>query len=128
MLNIQNPMHPGEFIRKAYLDQMDIQITTFAEKLGVDNSTASRLVNKKADVSYEMAIRLSKVLGRSPESWMTMQMAYSLPIAAERVDVEKLGIIYEPKILNQLQATEDGDDEDEDDTYVRVDASVFHKL
>lgn len=125
MLNIQNPMHPGEFIRKAYLDQLDIQITTFAEKLGVDNSTASRLVNKKADISYEMAIRLSKVLGRSPEAWMTMQMAYSLPIAAERVDVEKLGVIYEPKLSNQVQVTNDDDD---DDTYVSVDASVYQTL
>lgn len=120
MLNIQNPMHPGEFIRKAYLDQLDIQITTFAEKLGVDNSTASRLVNKKADVSYEMAIRLSKVLGRSPESWITMQMAYSLPIAAERVDMEKLGTIYEPKFPIPPQETEDVDNE----TCVSVNASV----
>lgn len=125
MLNIQNPMHPGEFIRKAYLDQLDIQITTFAEKLGVDTSTASRLVNKKADVSYEMAIRLSKVLGRSPESWMMMQMAYSLPIAADRVDVEKLGVIYQPKCPNVAQATDTNDDDDE---YVSLDASIYHKL
>ncbi|MCV5603909.1 HigA family addiction module antitoxin, partial [Escherichia coli] len=69
MFTLQKPMHPGEFIREVYLEPLELQIGTFAEKLGVDTSTVSRLVNQKADLSYEMALRLSKALGRSADSW-----------------------------------------------------------
>ena len=55
-----------------------ISVKKMADGLGVSQSTVSRIINKKADLTTEMAIRLSVVIGRSPESWLNMQSNYSL--------------------------------------------------
>lgn len=100
---IAKPMHPGEFIREVYLEPLEIQISTFAEKIGVDTSTISRLVNQKADLSYEMAIRLSKAFGRSAESWMKMQIAYGLYRAQDKVNLDEVETIYTPRNLDAAE-------------------------
>ena len=100
MFTLQKPMHPGEFIREVYLEPLELQIGTFAEKLGVDTSTVSRLVNQKADLSYEMALRLSKALGRSADSWMKMQIAYGLYRAQDKVNLEEVEVVYRPRNLD----------------------------
>ena len=87
---MKNPMHPGEFISLAYMEPLDLQSNELADRLGVSPSTLSRLLNQKMDVSYEMAMRLSTVLGRSPESWINLQAAYSLDKARANVDVGTL--------------------------------------
>jgi antitoxin HigA-1 len=71
-------MHPGEYIFEVYLEPLGIGVTDLAGKLGVSTSTVSRIINQKADVTPIMALRLSHVLGRSAESWMSMQTSYSL--------------------------------------------------
>ena len=73
---MHNPPHPGEFIRDIYLEPHGISIRTLAENLGVSPSTLARVVNGRSGVSPEMALRLSKALGRSPESWLAMQQSY----------------------------------------------------
>jgi len=83
-------MHPGEYISEAYLEPLDMSHTELASRLDVSVSTISRIINGKADVTPSMAVRLSRVLGRSPESWMAMQAAYSLAEAETTVDVSKL--------------------------------------
>ncbi|MGK6229549.1 HigA family addiction module antitoxin, partial [Klebsiella pneumoniae] len=103
MFILQKPMHPGEFIREVYLEPLEIQISTFAEKIGVDTSTISRLVNQKADLSYEMAIRLSKAFGRSAESWMKMQIAYGLYRAQDKVNLDEVETIYTPRNLDAAE-------------------------
>ena len=103
MFTLQKPMHPGEFIREVYLEPLEIQISTFAEKIGVDTSTISRLVNQKADLSYEMAIRLSKAFGRSAESWMKMQIAYGLYRAQDKVNLDEVETIYTPRNLDAAE-------------------------
>lgn len=65
MSTITNPMHPGEFIKLAFMEPLEIGVTALAEKLGVSTSTLSRILNEKSDLSYDMAVRLSYVLGRS---------------------------------------------------------------
>ncbi len=77
-----NPAHPGGFIKRNYLEQLDISANHAASLLQVSPSTLNRLINEKAGLSAEMAIRLSKVFGRSPESWMLMQVNYDLASAA----------------------------------------------
>lgn len=67
----------------------DFTITELAKQLDVSIPTVSRLLNQKADVSPEMAVRLEKVLHRSAESWMAMQASYSLEKARERLGVMK---------------------------------------
>lgn len=78
MMNVFDPMHPGEFVREMYMEPFDIHAADLAGYLDVSPSTLSRVLNAKADLSVDMAFRLSKVLGRSPESWMNLQMQYDL--------------------------------------------------
>ena len=73
-----NPPHPGEFIEEIYLKPFNLSQNEIAEKLDISPSTFHRLIRGQHGVSPEMAVRLSKVLGRSPESWMTMQNHHDL--------------------------------------------------
>ena len=75
---MHKPPHPGEFIRETYIEPFDISIRSLAENLGVAASTLARVVAERSAVSPEMALRLSKALGRSPESWLAMQDNYDL--------------------------------------------------
>ena len=77
-MTMHNPPHPGEFIRETYIEPFDISIRWLAENLGVAASTLARVVSERSAVSPEMALRLSKALGRSPESWLAMQDNYDL--------------------------------------------------
>lgn len=87
---MKNPMHPGEFIFLAYMEPLELQAIDLADRLGISQSTLSRILNKKMDISYEMAVRLSTVLGRSPESWVNLQSAYSLDKAKSKLDTSQL--------------------------------------
>lgn len=78
MINLYDPVHPGEFIKEMFMEPFEIPAAELAEKLEVSQSALSRLLNGKTDLSYEMALRLSKVIGRSAESWVNMQAQYSL--------------------------------------------------
>lgn len=73
-----NPPHPGEIISEIYLEPFELSARAISKDLKIDPSTFSRLVSGKSSVSPDMAIRLSKVLGGSPESWMQMQLNYDL--------------------------------------------------
>jgi len=85
-----NPLHPGEFIKQVYLEPYELGSNQVARKLKVSPSTFNRLINCKSDVSPDMALRLSKVIGRSPESWLQMQDNYDLHKASSSIDLEKL--------------------------------------
>lgn len=87
---IKNPIHPGEFLLNGYMEPLELSITELADKLDVSQSTLSRLVNKKSELSYDMAIKISYVLGRTPESWMNIQTSYSLAQSKEQIDTKKL--------------------------------------
>lgn len=92
-MNMHNPPHPGEFIREVYLAPFGVTGRQLAIKLGVSASTLSRVLKGNSGISSEMALRLSKAIGRTPESWLTMQNHYDLWQAKSRVDltsVEKL--------------------------------------
>jgi addiction module HigA family antidote len=77
-MQMHNPPHPGEVIREFCLEPLDLTVTNAAEGLGVSRKTLSELLNGRAGISPEMAIRLSKAFGGSPESWLTQQMQYDL--------------------------------------------------
>ena len=82
-----NPPHPGEFIQAVYLEPFGLSGRYLAAKLGVYPSTLSRLLKGQSGVSPEMALRLSKALGRTPESWLTMQDNHDLWLARQSVDL-----------------------------------------
>lgn len=73
-----SPPHPGAFIRRVYLEPYTLCSVDVATKLQVSPSTFNRLINGKAGISPIMALKLSKVLGRSPESWLAMQRNFDL--------------------------------------------------
>jgi addiction module HigA family antidote len=85
---MHNPPHPGEFIDKTYLQGFDISRRAVAELLDVSPSTFNRLILGESHISPEMAIRLSKTLGRSPESWLAMQAQYDLWVARKEVNLK----------------------------------------
>ena len=71
-----NPPHPGEILRYECLEPLELTVTRAAEGLGVSRQTLSELVNGQAGVSVEMAFRLSRAFGSSPETWLGLQQAY----------------------------------------------------
>ncbi len=90
---MHNPPHPGEFITRVYLEPNNLSGRELALKLGVAASTLSRILKVSSAVSPEMALRLAKALGRTPESWLAMQCNYDLWRARQRVklaNVEKI--------------------------------------
>ena len=84
---MHNPPHPGEFITTVYLEPNSISGRELAIKLGVAASTLNRILKGSSGISPEMALRLSKALGRSPESWLALQYNYDLWQAKQRVDL-----------------------------------------
>jgi antitoxin HigA-1 len=88
---MHNPPHPGEFITDVYLEPNNLSGRELALKLGVAASTLSRVLKGSSGVSPEMALRLSKALGRSPESWLAMQHNYDLWQAKKSVDLGNVG-------------------------------------
>ena len=86
-MRMHNPPHPGEFITAVYLEPNGISGRELAAKLRVSPSTLSRVLTATSSVTPEMALRLSKCLGRSAESWLAMQHSYDLWQAKRSVDL-----------------------------------------
>ena len=87
---MHNPPHPGEFIQEVYLNPLDISYRQVALKLKVAPSTFLRLIKGQSNLSPEMALRLSKGLGRTPESWLAMQDNYNLWHARKSVNLDEI--------------------------------------
>ena len=88
---MHNPPHPGEFISGVYLEPNGISGRELAAKLDVAASTLSRVLNGSSRITPEMALRLSIAIGRSPESWLSMQDKYDLWVAMQNVDLKRVG-------------------------------------
>ncbi len=74
----RNPVHPGAIVREDCLGELGMSVTEAARHLGVGRPALSALVNEKASVSVEMAYRLSKAFGSTPDHWLRMQLAHDL--------------------------------------------------
>ena len=86
-MSMHNPPHPGEFIQEVYLEPNELSCRELSSKLGVAASTLSRILKGSSGISPEMALRLSKAIGRSPESWLAMQDNHDLWQAKQVVDL-----------------------------------------
>lgn len=82
----KNPPHPGVIIREQCLEPLRLTVTDAAKGLGVTRKTLSELLNGKSGISPEMAIRLSKAFGRSPEGWLQLQVQYDLAQLTNRAE------------------------------------------
>ena len=93
---MENPIHPGRIVREDCLIPLGLTVTAAAKILGVTRQALNNVVNEKAGISPEMAIRLSKAFGSTPETWLRMQSAYDLAVArktASRINVKR----YDPR-------------------------------
>lgn len=90
---MHNPPHPGKFIIEVYLEPNNLSGRELAAKLQVAPSTLNRILTGTSGISPEMALRLSKALGRTAESWLAMQSNHDLWQARQRVDLGKVGKI-----------------------------------
>ena len=87
-MTMHNPPHPGEFIQEVYLKPFGITGRQLSLKLDVSPSTLNRILKGNSGISSEMALRLSKSLGRSAESWLAMQDNYDLWHARQTVNLD----------------------------------------
>src|SRR3970040_1817021 len=83
-LKMKNPPHPGFSVRVDCLEPHGLRVPAGAKILGVSRSALSNLVNENADLSWEMAIRLAKAFGSTPEGWMRLQFQYDAAQVGER--------------------------------------------
>ena len=84
VMAMANPPHPGGIVKRQCLEPLGLTVTRAAKGLGVTRQALSELVNERTGVSVEMAIRLSKAFGSTPETWLGMQTAYDLWQARDR--------------------------------------------
>lgn len=75
---MKNPVHPGRIVRHDCIEPLGLTVTKAAKVLGVTRQALNNVVNCRSGISPEMAIRLSKAFGSSPETWLRMQLAYDL--------------------------------------------------
>jgi antitoxin HigA-1 len=93
MMPMNNPPHPGEIIKELCLEPLGLTVTRAAEALGVSRKTLSAILNGRAGISPEMAIRLSMAFDTSAESWLNQQTQYDLWLARQNqqaIRVERL--------------------------------------
>ena len=89
-MGMYNPPHPGEIIKEFCIEPLGLTVTEAARSLGVTRKTFSSLLNRRSGISPEMALRLSKVFGRSHEGWLKLQLQYDLWKTKQRVDLNNL--------------------------------------
>jgi addiction module HigA family antidote len=89
-MGMYNPPHPGEIVREFCIVPLGLTVTEAAEAIGVTRKTLSALLNGRSGISPEMALRLSKVFGRSPEAWLKLQLQYDLWTTQQKVDLKNL--------------------------------------
>ena len=89
-MSMHNPPHPGEIVKEFCVEALNLTVTKAAESLGVTRKTFSMLLNGKSGISPEMALRLSKVFGRTPEGWLRLQLQFDLWKAKQNVDIDNL--------------------------------------
>ena len=82
-MNMHNPPHPGEVLRELCIEPLGLTVTEAARSLGVSRKTLSAILNERAGISPEMAIRLSMAFDTTAESWLNQQMQYDLWIATQ---------------------------------------------
>jgi len=86
---MKNPPHPGGIVKDC-IDDMELSVTEAASVLGVTRPTLSRIINGKSSISPEMALRLARAFGSTPEMWLRLQSAYDLAQARQKFDASQV--------------------------------------
>jgi addiction module HigA family antidote len=77
-MKVRNPPHPGEILKTLCLEPLNLTVTETARSLGISRKTLSAILNGRAGISPEMAVRLSIAFNTSAESWLNQQLQYDL--------------------------------------------------
>ena len=96
-MQMPKPVHPGEVLKELYLEPLQLTITNAARALGVTRNALSELVNGHSGVSTQMALRLGKSFGTTPELWLTMQQNYDLWLTRKKISLSKIKILFSTK-------------------------------
>jgi len=83
-MRMHNPPHPGKVLRELCLEPLGLSVSEAARALGISRKTLSAILNGRAGISPEMAVRLSIAFGTSAESWLNQQTQYDLWVAEKR--------------------------------------------
>jgi len=87
---MKTPPHPGRIVRQDCIEPLGLTITRAAEVLGITRQSLNNLVNGKAGISPEMAVRISKAFGGRPEMWLRLQANYDLTrVRQHEIDVKR---------------------------------------
>ncbi len=78
MVSTRQPTHPGQILKKMYMEPLQITITALAKALGVSRKTVSAIVNERQSITPDMSLRLSRAFSTTPELWLNLQCAYDL--------------------------------------------------
>ena len=89
-MNMYSPPHPGDFIKETYLEPFAYSCRFLAKQLDVASSTLNRILKGQSGITPKMALRLSKAVGRSPESWLAMQDNHDLWQAKKNIDLDNV--------------------------------------
>lgn len=97
-MDMFNPPHPGEILLEEYIKALSFTVSAFALKIGTSRKNLSEIVNGKVGISPEMALKLAKALGTSPEIWLRLQLKYDLWNAKQKVNLDDVEVICNKKI------------------------------
>lgn len=92
-MEMYNPPHPGEILKDLYLPDYNLSVTGLALKLGISRKHLSNIVNCKASITPEVALKLSKCFDTSPEIWLREQVNYDLWQARQHVNLDNIEVI-----------------------------------
>ena len=88
----RNPTHPGEMLREDFLPEYGLTVSSLAKAIGVSRQSINELLRERRRVSPEMALRLARLFGNSPEFWLNAQRAVDLQVAAQAIQNKVVSI------------------------------------
>src|ERR1700682_6170908 len=100
---MKTPVHPGRVVRFDCLEPLGLSVTEGAKVLGVSRQALNNIVNCKSGISPEMAIRLTKAFGSTPETWLRMQMAFDLAQARKHESKIRVTRQHVPREMAEMR-------------------------
>ena len=91
---MHNPPHPGEVLKGLYLEPLELTVTRAAAALKVSRQALSELLNGKAGISPQMALKLSKAFNTTPDLWLNMQYKYDLWQTKQKTNLDDIEVMY----------------------------------
>ena len=89
-MEMYNPSHPGEILKRLYLDNLNMSIASLALRTGISRECLSDIINCKTSITAEIALKFSKVFNTTPEVWLKEQLQYDLWHAKQTVNLDDI--------------------------------------